>query len=115
MVTTTKTTARTEVPEFAQTIRDEMISNVKQAQKISLDATKTFMKPFRRFPFRTAHPSGCRGGSQRRGSDELHVQPGHRLLNAQREFALQLAAVLTPRRRLSPTFGVRYDAEHGRA
>jgi hypothetical protein len=97
MVTTTKTTTKTEVPEFAQTIRDEMVSNVKQAQKISLDATKTFMKAVSALPV-----------------PELPTLPGvvevpsaealtnytfnlvADLLNAQREFALQLAAVLSP-------------------
>src|ERR1035441_732744 len=56
MATATKTTIKTDVPEFAQTLRDELITNVKQAQKISLDATTTFVKAV----------------------SALHVQSGHR-------------------------------------
>jgi hypothetical protein len=97
MVTTTKTTTKTEVPEFAQTLRDELISNVKQAQKISLDATKTFVKAVSALP--VPELPTLPGVAEIPSAEALTNYTFNLvtdLLNAQRDFALQLATVLTP-------------------
>jgi hypothetical protein len=99
MVTATKTTAKTatEIPEFAQTLREEMLSNVKQAQKISLDATKTFVKavsalPVPEFPALAGVPEIPSAEALTNYTFSLVTD----LLNAQRDFAIQLATVLNP-------------------
>jgi hypothetical protein len=95
MVTTTKTTT-TEAPEFAQTIRDEMVSNVKQAEKISLDATKTFMKAVS--ALRVPGFPTLAGVAEIPSAEALTNYTFNLvadLLNAQRDFAFQLATVLS--------------------
>jgi hypothetical protein len=97
MVTTTKTTTKTEIPEFAQTLRNEMIANVKQAQKISLDATKTFMKAVAALP--VPELPTLPGIAEIPSAEALTNYTFNLvtdLLSAQRDFALQLASVLTP-------------------
>jgi len=96
MVTTTKTT-KTEIPEFAQTLRDELLSNVKQAQKVSLDATETFVKAVSALP--VPELPAFANAAELPSAEALTNYTFNLvsdLLNAQREFALQLANVLTP-------------------
>jgi len=97
MVTATKSTPKTDVPEFAQTLRDELITNVKQAQKISLDATTTFVKAVSALP--VPELPTIPGVAEIPSAEALTTYTFNLvtdLLNAQRDFALQLANVLTP-------------------
>jgi hypothetical protein len=97
MPTATKTTTKTEVPEFAQTLRDELIANIKQAQKISLDATKTFVKTVSAIPVPEIPTlPGVDEFPSAEAVTNFTFNLVTDLLNAQRDFALQLANVLTP-------------------
>ncbi|MDQ1709190.1 MAG: hypothetical protein QOG49_575 [Frankiaceae bacterium] len=96
-MTTTKSTSRTEVPELAQKIREQLIATVQQGQQLSVDAAETFVKAVSvlpvpdlpTFPGTPALPSV-------EAATKYTFDVVADLLNAQRDFALQLAKVLVP-------------------
>jgi hypothetical protein len=93
--TTSKTTPTTEVSDLAQKIREQLLSTVQQAQKLSLDAAQTWLKaasviPVPDMPTIPGVPAGP--GFEAVTTYTFDVAAD--LLNAQRDFALQLAKVL---------------------
>jgi hypothetical protein len=96
-VTTTKTAIKTEVPELAQKIREQLVATVQQGQQFSVDAVETFVKAVSvlpvpdlpTFPGTPALPSF-------EAATKYTFDVVGDLLNAQREYALQLAKVLVP-------------------
>jgi len=94
---TTKTTSTTEIPEFAAKISDQLISAVKEYQQFSVDTAQTFAKVAAVFPA-TDLPSipGAPAFPSAEAVTKFAFNFTSDLLNAQRDFALQLASALVP-------------------
>jgi len=98
--TTTKTTPTTEIPDVAQKIREQLLSSVGQGQQLSVDAAQAWVKAVSvlpvpdlpKVPGITALPAVP--GVQAVSKFTFDVAAD--LLNAQRDFALQLADVFVP-------------------
>lgn len=89
--TTAKTIPETEVSDLAQKIREQLVSTVQQAQKLSVEAAQTWLKAAAVIPVPDM-PSVP--GMEAATTFTFDVASD--LLTAQREFALQLAKVLAP-------------------
>jgi hypothetical protein len=98
MVTaTTKTTPTTEMPDFAEKIREQLVSTVQQGQKMSVDAVQTWVKAVSVLPVPDlpAIP-GVSAIPGMEAATKFTFDVAADLLNAQRDYALQLAKVLVP-------------------
>lgn len=98
MVTaTTKTTSTTEMPDFAEKIREQLVSTVQQGQKMSVDAVQTWVKAVSVLP--VPDLPAIPGVSAIPGMEavtKFTFDVAADLLNAQRDYALQLTKVLVP-------------------
>lgn len=95
--TTTKTTPTTEIPDFAQKIREQVLSTVKQGQQLSVDAAQAWVKAVSVLP--TPDLPKVPGIPALPGVQvvsKFTFDVAADLLNAQREFALKLANVFVP-------------------
>jgi hypothetical protein len=95
--TKTKTTSTTDVPELAQKIREQLVSAIQQGQQLSVDAAQTWVKavsvlPVPELPAIPGVPALPGVEAATRFTFDVAAD----LLNAQRDFALQLAGVLVP-------------------
>ena len=95
--TTTKTTPTTEMPDLAQKIREQFVSAVQQGQKMYVDAAQTWVKavsvlPIPDLPAMPGVPAIPGMEAATRYTFDVAAD----LLNAQRDFALQLTKVLVP-------------------
>jgi hypothetical protein len=93
----TETTPKTEMPDLAQKIREQLVSTVQQGQQLSVDAVQTWVKavsvlPVPDLPAIPGVPA--MPGVEAATRYTFYVAAD--LLNAQRDFALQLANVLVP-------------------
>lgn len=97
MTTATKTVPTTDVPELAQKIREQVLSTVQQSQQFSLDAAQTLVKAVSVLPI-PAVPAvpGVPALPDVEATTKFGFDMAVELLNAQRDFALQLANVLVP-------------------
>jgi len=95
MATATKTT--TEIPDIAQKVRDQLLSTVQQGQKLSIDAAQGWVKAVSVLPT-PALPTipGVPAVPGVEGATTFTFDLAADLLNAQRDFALQLTNVLVP-------------------
>ncbi len=96
MVTaTTKTTPTTEMPDFAEKIREQLVSTVQQGQKMSVDAIQTWVKAVSVLPVPDlpAIP-GISAIPGMEAATKFTFDVAADLLNSQRDYALQLAKVL---------------------
>ncbi len=92
---TTKTTSTTEVPEFAQKIRDQWLSAVKQSQQFSLDAAQTFVKAASVLPVADLPTvPGVVDLPSAEAVTKFAFDFAADLLKAQRAFALEFASAL---------------------
>jgi hypothetical protein len=94
---TTKTT--TEIPDLTQKIREQLVSTVQQGQQLTVDAAQTWVKavsvlPIPDLPTVPGLPSipGVEAATK------FTFDVAADLLNAQRDFALQLTSVLVPQK-----------------
>ena len=97
--TNAKTAPTTEMPELAQKIREQLVSTVQQGQQLSVDAAQTWVKavsvlPIPDLPTVPGVPSlpGVEAATK------FTFDVAADLLNAQREFALQLTSILVPQK-----------------
>ncbi len=95
----TETTPTTEMPDLAQKIREQLISSVQQSQKLSVDAVQTWVKavsvlPVPDLPAIPGVPAMPGVEAATRYTFDVAAD----LLNAQRDFTLQLANVLVPKK-----------------
>jgi len=95
--TTTKTMPTTEMPDFAEKIREQFVSAVQQGQKMSIDAAQTWVKavsvlPVPDLPLIPGVPAMPGMEAATRFTFDVAAD----LLNSQRDYALQLAKVLVP-------------------
>ena len=91
---TTKTTSRTEMPDLAQKIREQLLSTVAQGQQLSVDAAQTWVKALSVLPIPDlpAMP-GVPAVPGVEAATKFAFDVAADLLNAQRDFALQMANV----------------------
>ena len=95
--TTTKVSPRTETPDVAQKLREQLLSTVQQSQRMSLGAAQTWVKAVSVLPvpdMPTIH--GIAAVPSLEAMTKFTFDVATDLLNAQRDFALALANVLTP-------------------
>ena len=95
--TSTKVSPRTETPDVAQKLREQLLSTVQQSQRMSLDAVQTWVKAVSVLPvpdMPTIH--GIAAVPSLEAMTKFTFDVATDLLNAQRDFALALANVLTP-------------------
>jgi hypothetical protein len=95
--TTTKTAPTNEMPELAQKIREQLVSTVQQGQQMSIDAAQTWVKavsvlPVPDLPMVPGVPALPGVEAATKYTFDVATD----LLNAQRDFALQMANVLAP-------------------
>ena len=93
----TKTAPKTEIPDLAQKIREQLLSTVQQGQQLSVDAAQTWVKavsalPVPDLPKVPGVPAIPGVETATRYTFDVATD----LLSAQRDFALQLANVLVP-------------------
>jgi len=94
---TTKAATSTEMPEFAQKLREQLMLAVQQGQQMSVEAAETWVKavsalPVPDLPSIPGLPSVPGVEAAMQFSFEIAAD----LLNAQRQFTLQMAKVLVP-------------------
>jgi len=94
---TTKTTPTTEMPDLAQKLREQLVSTVEQGQQLTVDAAQTWVKAVSVLPVPDlpAVP-GVPSIPGMEAATKYAFDVATDLLNAQRDFALQLAKVLVP-------------------
>jgi len=94
---TTKTARTTEMPELAQKIREQLMSTVQQGQQMSLDAAQTWVKAVSVLPVADLPTvPGIPSMPDVEATTKYTFDIASDLLNAQRDFALQMANVLAP-------------------
>ena len=95
--TTTKTMPTTEMSDLAHKIREQVVSTVQQGQQLSVDAAQTWVKAVSVLPVPdlTAIP-GVPAMPSMEAATKYSFDLASDLLNAQRDFALQLAKVFVP-------------------
>jgi hypothetical protein len=93
----TKATPTTEIPEIAQKIREQVLSTVQQGQQLSVDAAQNLVKAVSVLPVADL-PSvpGVPAFPSVEAATKFTFDVATDLLNAQRDFALQLAGVFAP-------------------
>jgi len=110
--TTTKTTSANtgetasetlnEMPALAQKFREQLVSNVQQSQKLSLDAAQTWAKVVSVFPasvlpiMNMPKIPGIPALPGLEAATKYTFDVATDLLNAQRDFALQLTSAFAP-------------------
>ena len=93
--TTNKTT--TEIPDMAQKVREQLVSTVQQGQQMSVNAAQTWVKAVSVLPVMDLPKiPGIPGTAGVEAATKYTFDVATDLLNAQRDFALQLTNVLIP-------------------
>ena len=93
--TTNKTT--TEIPDIAQKFREQLVSTVQQGQQMSVDAAQTWVKAVSVLPVMDLPKvPGIPALPGVEAATKYTFDVATDLLNAQRDFALQLTNVLIP-------------------
>ena len=93
--TTNKTT--TEIPDIAQKVREQLVSTVQQGQQMSVNAAQTWVKAVSVLPVMDLPKiPGVPVLPGVEAATKYTFDVATDLLNAQRDFALQLTNVLIP-------------------
>jgi hypothetical protein len=97
MATATARPATTELPDFAQKFREQLVSTVQQGQQLSLDVTQTWVKAVSVLPIPDL-PSipGVPAVPGVEAATKCTFDLANDLLNAQRDYAIELAKVFVP-------------------
>jgi len=94
-MTTSNTT--TEIPEFVQTVREQLLSAVKQGQQVSIDAAQAWVKAVSVLPTPDLPTiPGVPAFPGAKAVSKFSFDVASDLLNSQRDFALKLVDVLVP-------------------
>ena len=95
--TNTKTPSETEMTNIAQKFREQLVSTVQQGQKMSIDAAQTWVKAVSVLPVPDLPTiPGVPALPGLEAVTKYSFDVAADLLNAQRDFALQLTNVLVP-------------------
>lgn len=93
----TVTETVTELPALAQKSREQLVSNLQQGQQLSIDAAQTWVKAVTALPvFDLSMVPGFPAMPDLEAATNYTFDVAADLLNAQREFALQLASAFSP-------------------
>jgi hypothetical protein len=95
----TKTTSENtaEIPALAQKFREQLVSTVQQGQQLSIDAAQTWVKAVSVLPaFDLPKIPGIPALPGVEAATKYTFDVAADLLNAQREYALQLTSALVP-------------------
>jgi len=93
----TKTANETEITNIAEKFREQLVSTVQQGQKISIDAAQTWVKAVSVLPVPDLPKiPGVPALPGLEAATKYTFDVAADLLNAQRDFALQLTNVLVP-------------------
>jgi hypothetical protein len=85
------------MPAFAQNFREQLLSTVQQSQQLSIDAAQTWVKVVSVLPAMDLPKiSGIHAMPNVESATKYTFDVAADLLNAQREYALQLATALVP-------------------
>jgi hypothetical protein len=96
---TTKTASDsvTEIPALAQKSREQLVSNLQQGRQLSIDATQSWVKAVSALPvIDLPKIPGIPAVADVQAATKYTFDVASDLLNAQREFAVQLTNVLVP-------------------
>jgi hypothetical protein len=94
---TVKTEAITEIPALAQKTREQLISSLQQRQQMSVDAAQGWVKAVSALPVMDLPKiPGIAAVSDIEAATKYTFDFAADLLNAQRDFDLQLTNVLVP-------------------
>jgi hypothetical protein len=97
MVTATKSMPTAEIPEFAQKIREQLLSTVRQSQQLSVDAVQAWMKAVSALPIPDLPKvPGVTAIPAVQTVSKFGFDVVADLLQAQRDFTLQMENVLVP-------------------
>lgn len=95
--TNTKTTPTDEMPALAEKIREQLVSTVRQGQQLSVDAAQTWVKAISVLPaMDLPKVPGVPALPGMETATRFTFDVAADLLNAQRDFALQLSSVFAP-------------------
>jgi hypothetical protein len=95
--TNAKTTTSSELPEIAAQVREQLVSTVKQGQKLTVDAVQAWTKAASALPVpELPHFPGVESMPGVEAITAYTFDLAIELLNAQRDFAVQLAVAFTP-------------------
>lgn len=95
--TNTKTTPTAEMPALAEKIREQLVSTVRQGQQLSVDAAQTWVKVVSVLPaMDLPKVPGVPALPGMETATRFTFDVAADLLNAQRDFALQLSSVFAP-------------------
>lgn len=87
----------TEIPALAQKSREQLVSNLQQGQKTSIDAARSWVEAVSALPFMNLPKvAGVPDMPDMAAATKYTFDVASDLLNAQRDFILQLADVLVP-------------------
>jgi hypothetical protein len=93
----TKTTTSTEMPDLAVKLSEQLVSTVQQGQQLYVDAAQTWVKAVSVLPLpNLAQIPGVPAVPGVQAATTYTFGLAAELLNAQRDFALQLANLLSP-------------------
>jgi hypothetical protein len=94
---TTTRTAASELPELAEQVRSQLLSTVKQGQKLTVDAVQAWTKAASALPTpELPQLPGVASLTDVEAMTTYAFDLAIDLLNAQRDFAVQLAVAFTP-------------------
>ena len=97
MVTPNTKSSSDQVTDIAQKFREQLVSTVQQGQKISIDAAQTWVKAVSVLPVLDVPKiPGVPALPNLEAATKYSFDVATDLLNAQRDFALQLTNVLLP-------------------
>ena len=98
----TKATPESAVPDTAQKIREQVLSTVKKGQQLSVDAAQTWARAVSELPVHNLPDlpkiPGLPALPGMEAATKYTFDVAADLLNAQRDFALQLTSTLVPAR-----------------
>lgn len=87
----------TEIPALAQRSREQLVFNLQQGQQMSIDATESWVKAVSAFPIMDLPKMpGFPEMPDLQAATKLTFDVAADLLNAQRDFVVQLTNVLVP-------------------
>ena len=97
MVTPNTKSSNDQVTDIAQKFREQLVSTIQQGQQLSVDADQTWAKAVSVLPaFDLPTIPGIPALPGVEAATKYTFDVAADLLNAQREFALQLTSALTP-------------------
>jgi hypothetical protein len=95
--TTTKTMPTTDIPDFAQKMREQLLSTIRQGQQLSIDAAHAWVKAVSVLPVPDLPKlPGLSVIPDVQTATKYTFDVAADLLNSQRDFALQLAKTFIP-------------------